>query len=154
MVLAGLVLFLLRYRLMAVFSPHPEVQRIGATILVFVAIYQLFDAMFIVYVGAARGAGDTLVPAVVQAILVWSIVVGGGAIIVKVAPHLGVAGPWTLATIFGAILGIFLLIRFRRGGWQSIDLAAATTSNVPADSARLESDDGTLTPSPSGRGMG
>jgi MATE family multidrug resistance protein len=138
MVAVGLILFALRFKLMAVFSPHPEVQSIGATILVFVAIYQLFDAMFIVYVGAARGAGDTLVPAVVQAILVWTIVVGGGGLIAKYAPQFGVSGPWTLATIFGAILGIFLLVRFRRGGWKTIDLTVPPTSNVGDDSARLE----------------
>jgi MATE family multidrug resistance protein len=138
MVLAGLGLFLLRYRLMAVFSPDPQVQSLGATILVFVAFYQLFDAMFIVYVGALRGAGDTLVPAIVQACLVWTIVVGGGAVASKYAPHLGVSGPWTLANLFGAALGIFLLMRFRLGRWKSIDLNAAATSNVADESARLE----------------
>jgi MATE family multidrug resistance protein len=110
--------------------------------------------MFIVYVGALRGAGDTLVPAVVQTCLVWSIVVVGGSIAARYAPQYGVSGPWTLATIFGAILGVFLLIRFRRGRWRSIDLAVATTSNVPHESARLTGDDPALTPSPSGRGMG
>lgn len=137
MVLMGLALFVGRYRLIGVFSTDPAVQQIGATILIFVAAYQIFDAMFVVYVGALRGAGDTLVPATVQAVLVWAIVVFGGWIITNQAPHYGVAGPWTLATIFGAILGIFLLIRFRLGGWKSIDLGHPATSNVPADSARL-----------------
>jgi Na+-driven multidrug efflux pump len=78
--------------------------------------------MFVIYVGALRGAGDTLVPAAVQAGLVWTIVVGGGALTAKYAPHLGVVGPWSLATFFGACLGIFLLVRFKRGKWRSIDL--------------------------------
>jgi Na+-driven multidrug efflux pump len=100
-------------------------------------MYQIFDAMFVVYVGALRGAGDTLVPAVVQAVLVWTIVVGGGTAIAWTWPDYGVAGPWTLATVFGAILGLFLLSRFLAGGWMRINLHPEADSNVPVESARL-----------------
>ena len=31
--------------------------------MLFIGAYQIFDAMFLIYVGALRGAGDTLVPA-------------------------------------------------------------------------------------------
>lgn len=137
MMLMGLVLFIWRFSLIGIFSPDPDVQRIGATILIFVACYQLFDAMFLVYVGALRGAGDTMVPAVVQAVLVWTMVVGGGFLITHFATQHGVAGPWIIASLFGAILGLFLLLRFRRGGWKSINLHQEATSNVPEDSARL-----------------
>jgi multidrug resistance protein, MATE family len=122
MVLAGLALFMWRYPLIGIFSSDPAIQRIGAQLMMFVALYQLCDAMFVIYVGALRGAGDTLVPAVVQATLVWTIVVGGGLLTSRYAPQYGVTGPWTLATIFGGILGIFLLTRFLRGGWKNIRL--------------------------------
>ncbi|MGB7161253.1 MAG: MATE family efflux transporter [Tepidisphaeraceae bacterium] len=122
MVAAGIVLFVWRYELMSIFSSDPEIQRIGALLMLFVAIYQIFDAMFLTYVSALRGAGDTLVPAIVQAGLVWTIVVGGGALAARYAPAYGVVGPWTLATIFAAILGVFLLMRFQRGGWKRIRL--------------------------------
>jgi MATE family multidrug resistance protein len=122
MVIVGIVLWVFRYWLMSIFTSDPEVQEIGATIMGFVALYQLFDAMFLVYVHALRGAGDTLVPAIVQAALVWSIVVGGGTILVIYAPRYGVVGPWTIATVFGAILGIYLLVRFHRGRWKTIQL--------------------------------
>lgn len=139
MVLAGISLYVYRYPLISVFSKDPEVLRIGGTIMLFIALYQIFDAMFVVYVGALRGAGDTMVPAAVQAVLVWSIVVGGGTIIINVAPEYGVIGPWTLATIFGAILGLFLLTRFVKGGWKNIRLhdQEQPTSNVTVDSAKL-----------------
>ncbi|MGE5612624.1 MAG: hypothetical protein ACM359_25470, partial [Bacillota bacterium] len=68
------------------------------------------------------GAGDTLIPAVVQAALVWTVVVWGGGLIVRYLPQYGVVGPWTLATIFGALLGFFLLFRFKQGHWKSIRL--------------------------------
>src|SRR5687768_4951092 len=106
MVSSGVLLAVFRHDLIGVFSADPQVQRIGATLLLFVASYQIFDAMFVVYVGALRGAGDTLVPAAIQAALVWTIVVGGGFAARAYAPGYGAAGPWTLATIFGGILGL------------------------------------------------
>jgi multidrug resistance protein, MATE family len=122
MISAGAVLFFFRDGLIGLFSQDPEVLRIGGRIMLFVALYQIFDAMFVIYVGALRGAGDTLVPAVVQTALVWTIVVGGGVIIARVAPEYGVVGPWTLTTFFGACLGLFLLTRFQRGRWKQIRL--------------------------------
>lgn len=122
MVACGIVLALFRQPLMAVFTQDPEIQRIGGVLMIFIAAYQIFDAMFIVYVGALRGAGDTLVPAVFQIALVWTVVVLGGFVIVRLAPESGVAGPWTLAMFFGCMLGFFLLTRFRRGRWKFIRL--------------------------------
>lgn len=137
MVLAGAALYLFRYELIGLFTQDPKVLEIGAAIMFFVAIYQLCDAMFLIYVGALRGAGDTLVPAIVQAALVWTIVVGGGAVIAWNWPQYGVSGPWTLATVFGVILGLFLLNRFQRGHWKSIVLHPESDSNVPVESAKL-----------------
>jgi len=122
MLACGVFFFVCRHALVAFFSEDPEVQRIGEVLMIFLAAYQIFDAMFIVYVGALRGAGDTLVPVVVQGVLVWLLVVGGGLLAARYAPQYGVSGPWTLTTIFGAVLGIYLLVRFQRGRWKSIRL--------------------------------
>ena len=37
-------------------------------------------------------------------------------------PQVGVVGPWTMAMTYGAILGAYLLWRFRRGRWKQIRL--------------------------------
>ena len=63
--------------------PSNPVVSIGAMMLVFAAAYQLFDCVYIVYYGALRGAGDTLVPAIVTAVLGWSITVGGGLLLAQ-----------------------------------------------------------------------
>ncbi len=135
MVTAGAGLYVFRQPLIGLFSSDPEIIRIGSQLMGFVALYQIFDAMFVVYVGALRGAGDTLVPAVVQGALVWVIVIGGGSLMVKYAPQYGVAGPWSLAMVFSGILGIFLLRRFAKGGWKSIrlhdDLEPALAVSAP-----------------------
>jgi MATE family multidrug resistance protein len=108
--------------LMRLFTDDPEIVRVGAMLLIFAAIYQCFDAMYIVYNGALRGAGDTFVPAVATGVLCWSITVLGGYAVARHWPALGPAGPWLAATAYGIILGIFMIARFQRGRWQSIRL--------------------------------
>ena len=122
MLLCGLVFFLGRDVLIGLFASEEQVRRVGAMLLVFAAVYQFFDAMYIVYNGALRGAGDTLMPAVMTGLLCWSITVFGGYAVARWWNALGPAGPWVTATAYGVILGIFMLARFRRGGWRSIRL--------------------------------
>jgi len=113
MLTCGLVYFFARGPLMHLFTHDPDVLRIGTTMLIFAAIYQLFDSMFIIYNGALRGAGDTFVPSWVTGLAVWTIMLGGGYVMARFFPRFGVAGPWTLASIYGAFLGVFMLTRFR-----------------------------------------
>jgi MATE family multidrug resistance protein len=122
MVACGAFYVLGRNVLMGLFTTDPEVLRLGVMLLVFCGIYQVFDAMYIVYNGALRGAGDTLVPAVALFVLCWGITVGGGYAVARLRPDWGLAGPWTMATLYGVILGVFMLLRFTRGRWRSIRL--------------------------------
>ena len=120
----GLVFLLGRNLLIGLFTNDPEVLHTGAVLLCFAAIYQFFDAMYLIYTGALRGAGDTLVPAMATGILCWSITVLGGYGVARAFPHFGPAGPWLMATIYGVILGLFMYLRFARGGWRKIRLDA------------------------------
>jgi MATE family multidrug resistance protein len=128
MLTCGLVFLLCRNQLIGLFTTDPQVLETGAMLLVFAAIYQFFDAMYIIYNGALRGAGDTFIPALATALLNWGITVfGGRCIAVYLASHghagnAGVAGPWVLATCYGVILGLFMFIRFQRGRWDAIHL--------------------------------
>ncbi|HLL90488.1 MAG TPA: MATE family efflux transporter [Tepidisphaeraceae bacterium] len=121
MLVCGTVFFLGRYALIGVFSDNAEVIRIGATLLVFASIFQLFDGLYVIYIGALRGAGDTTVPAWVTAGLCWTITVGGGYLAARHMPWLGVSGPWVMASLYGVILGTYLSLRFARGDWKAID---------------------------------
>jgi MATE family multidrug resistance protein len=125
MLTCGLFFFLGRNVLIGLFSHDPEIQRVGAMLLVFAAVYQFFDAMYIIYNGALRGAGDTFVPAVATAGLCWSMTVAGGYLVARYHTNWGPAGPWTIATIYGIILGLFMLIRFRRYEWKALDAPKA-----------------------------
>lgn len=125
----GVLFFLARRQLIGLFTEDSEVLAVGATLLIFAAIYQLFDATYIVYYGALRGAGDTFVPALVTAALCWGITVLGGYLIARYARNLGPVGPWLAATLYGGILSVFMAMRFIRGGWKSINLE----HHAPAD---------------------
>jgi MATE family multidrug resistance protein len=96
--------------------------RLGSRMLIFAGVYQLFDAAYIVYNGALRGAGDTFIPGLMTATLGWLLTVGGGYAIARFVPGLGTAGPWLLASAYGAGIGLYMYVRFIRGKWKAIDL--------------------------------
>ena len=72
--LAVMVLvYLLKYQLIGMFTKDPEVIRIGAEYLVIVSsFYLLFTAMFKIN-GVLRGAGDTLIPMFITLTSLWLI---------------------------------------------------------------------------------
>src|SRR5688500_2901346 len=131
MLLCGVLYVVFRNDLIGLFTTDREVLRIGAIVMVFAGLYQLFDAMYIVYNGALRGAGDTFVPAVATGVLCWGITVFGGYFVATRWKECGPTGPWIMATIYGAILGVYLLVRFRRGRWKQINLEKDADVETP-----------------------
>jgi len=133
--LCGVIFFIGRNQLLTIFTTDPAVLNVGQTYMIFGAIYQLFDALFINYNGALRGAGDTFIPAVITASLNWTINLACGYWAARHLPQLGPAGPWLIATIYGAIVGLVMLARFLRGNWSKITLHASIPTepamNVP-----------------------
>src|SRR5215467_1223385 len=55
------------------FSPDPAVVRVGASLLLVAAAFQLFDGLQVVTTGALRGAGDTKTPMLANGIAYWLI---------------------------------------------------------------------------------
>lgn len=114
-----------------------EVVAIGSRLMVAAAVFQVFDAVGIVFACALRGAGDTLWPGVLTVVLSWSLIVGGGVVLVRLAPGLGALGPWIAASAYIVALGIALAWRWRRGAWRSIRLL-----ETPAEEAAREAEAG------------
>lgn len=135
----GLVLFTLRHPLMRWFTEDPAVAAVGASIMVWVALYQVFDAMGITFISSLRGAGDTRTPAVLNVLCCWGIFVGGGYTLAHLRPQWGIHGPWAMAVCYLAVLGLGLLWRYRVGGWRKIRLfdreRAAAAAAKEADAA-------------------
>lgn len=142
MICCGLAFAIFRYPLMRFFTADSAVQDLGATLLLFGAVYQLFDAMNVIYNGALRGVGDTFVPAMVTACMCWGINVAGGTFIVMHWPQWGVAGPWTACTAYGLIVAVFAMLRFRFGPWRrkleqsaGHSMPGGTNGNLPVPAA-------------------
>jgi multidrug resistance protein, MATE family len=120
MLTCGVFYLVFRNDLMQLFNEDPAVVELGGGLLIVCAIFQLFDAMFIIYIGALRGVKDTFWPSIVQISLCWGLVVGGGYGIAKLKPEWGIYGPWSLGIIYGIILGFYLMLRFRSGRWRTM----------------------------------
>jgi len=116
----GFALF--RGDLAAVFLDSQEAIAIASTLFLFAALFQTLDALGTVYIAALRGAGDTLVPGLATVILAWTVIVGGGTYMRAYHPELTSKGPWIAATAYIVLLGVFVTIRFERGGWKRIHL--------------------------------
>lgn len=107
-----------------------HIVQIASGIFICAAIFQLLDAVGIVYSGALRGAGDTLIPGLITILLSWGIIVGGGIYMVRFYPELESMGPWLAATAYLVIFGIVMAVRFERGGWKRIHLLESETDEV------------------------
>ena len=97
-----------------------EVMRIGSTLLLVAAAFQVFDAIAITISGALRGAADTLWPGVVMIVLSWVCIVGLGWGLVVWAPHLESLGPWIGAATYIVALAVAYFWRFESGAWKRI----------------------------------
>jgi MATE family multidrug resistance protein len=70
---SALVFVLFSKMLARIFSPDPEVIRVGSTLLLVAAGFQLFDGVQIVTTGALRGTGDTRTPMLANLGAYWFI---------------------------------------------------------------------------------
>lgn len=91
---------------------------LAVRLLQFVAAYNLFDATFMIFVSAIKGAGDTvfvlrvsIVLALMLSVLTW--------LSVEVW-QLGIYGCWCLVTLWVTSAAITFYLRFRQGNWRSM----------------------------------
>jgi MATE family multidrug resistance protein len=128
--------------LVGFFSNDASVIEIGAKIMVFAAVFQLFDAMAIAYNSALRGAGDTFIPSMFFIVSNWVIIVGGGWFMAATYPGLGSLGPWLAASFLIIITGLFLWWRWHSRAWMKIDLFRSRAGRVAATRADATEGDG------------
>ncbi|WP_373499273.1 MATE family efflux transporter [Desulfococcus sp.] len=102
--------------------PAGELERMsemGVVLLRFVVFYIFFDAQYMIYTGALRGAGDTR-------FIMWT--VGGLSVLTMILPiHIGVFFlgrgvyfAWGCVTFFIVSLFTAAFIRFHQGRWRSM----------------------------------
>lgn len=105
-------------------NPLDRAAVLSATVqmLIWVALFQVSDAICICYISGCRGAGDTKVPALYFAYCCWGIFVVGGYAVAWLAPGLGFNGPWAMCTLYIVVLGVLLWRRFHSEAWRDIRL--------------------------------
>ncbi|MCA9271965.1 MAG: MATE family efflux transporter [Phycisphaerales bacterium] len=118
---------------------------IGGWVLTIAAVFQIFDALGMSMNGALRGAGDTLIPGLAFIVLSWTILIGGGHLMVALRPDLGSIGPWIAAATYIIVLGVVLLVRFLGGKWKTMSVIephfdTSVISGLPGEGLALVSD--------------
>ena len=107
--------------LLRLFTSDPEVIALGRPLLLVGAGFQLFDALAIIADGALRGAGDTRWPFAARFVLAWGLQVPL-AYLLGFTLGFGLTGAWLGAMVYIIALAAILVLRFRSGAWQSIEI--------------------------------
>jgi MATE family multidrug resistance protein len=95
------------------FSPDPAVVRVGASLLLVAAAFQLFDGLQVVTTGALRGAGDTRTPMLANGIAYWFIGIPLGWLLCFRLGW-GAQGVWIGLCLGLMIIGSALLVTWHR----------------------------------------
>lgn len=121
--LCAIVFFAFNTQIVSLFTDDPQVIALGGNLLLIAALFQLFDALAMVAVGALNGVGDTRFTmfggiacswfVLLPTSYLFGVVMDGGAI-----------GAWFGMTAEITALGLLMLWRFTRNGWRRGALAA------------------------------
>ena len=109
-----------RYWILRAFTDDPEVIAIGSAGMIYVALFQFFDAMNVTYINALQGAGDTSWPTAWQFILTIVILVGGGLGVIRFFPHWESMGVWLVAAVYVICQGLMFQARWKNGRWRMV----------------------------------
>jgi MATE family multidrug resistance protein len=126
------------------FFPQPEslspqmssVRELAATLLCFVAAYNMLDATMMVFAGAIKGAGDT--PFVMRTSLVLATAMAVMSWFGVEVWNFGVYGCWLLFTAWVWSAAIVYLLRFRQGKWRAMRVIETPDAAAPDTLAYVE----------------
>lgn len=110
----GLLLWLVAGPLVAAYTNDPAVRSVAMSLIVYVAIYQFFDALQTIAGHALRAYRVTFAPMLVQTFCFWGIgLLGGAWLCYRWSTPLGVAGFW-LAAVISLLLAAAMLLPMLR----------------------------------------
>lgn len=99
-------------------TDNSEVLTWTSRILILCALFQVFDALTLINLGALKGAADVHWPAIVSAVFLLFVFLGGGYTATVLFPEWGALGPWGAATAYCIFLGTTLCARWHFGPWE------------------------------------
>jgi len=115
MALTGTLMYLAAPWMFSLLTPDPAIQALGTRVLRIEAFAEPLFAASIVAAGALRGAGDTLVPSILNLVSMWGVRITMSMVL---APRLGLPGVWIAMCSELCIRGILFLVRLMRGKWM------------------------------------
>ena len=98
-----------------------KVLEYGRVILVYLAIFTITDAGYMVYAGVLKGAGDTKFPMWVSIICAWLLFIPAVYIAVNFFEG-DIYTCWIIATIYIVIVGLLITFRYFQGSWRKFDV--------------------------------
>ncbi len=117
----GVFFFFFAEPLVSLFSPDPEVIRLGSLCLRLVAFAQPALATLMVLSGGLRGAGDT--KAILKITIIGFLGVRLGlAYLLAVVLHYGLAGAWAAMIVDLFFRGLLYRLRYTSGRWKSLKI--------------------------------
>lgn len=114
MTITGVIMYLEAPLMMSLLTTDTAVQELGVKMLRIEAFAEPMYAATIVATGALRGAGDTLVPSILNLVSLWLVRL---PLAVWLAGGLGLSGVWIAMCIELVFRGILFLIRLLREKW-------------------------------------
>jgi MATE family multidrug resistance protein len=97
------------------------IRDLAITLIKFVAIFSLFDTMYVIFSSAVRGAGDTKFT--MYMVVIFSILALALPTYLALGPlNLGLFAAWTILTFYIGLLGFAFFIRFKGGKWKSMQV--------------------------------
>jgi len=123
MTCSGLVFVSANRILARAFTPDPDVIRVGATLLLVAAVFQMFDGLQVVTTGAMRGSGDTHTAMLANLLAYWFIGLPVGYLL-GFKLRWGAVGVWIGLCVGLMLIGSALLLAWKRRMQAPIALAA------------------------------
>jgi MATE family multidrug resistance protein len=109
---------------------YVEIRASAIILLRYVAAYNLFDALNLVFVNAIKGAGDTMF--VFATSLTMAALLAVSTWVAMSYFDAGLHTCWGLITAWVWALGLIYLVRFLAGRWRSMRVIEMEVAEVPA----------------------
>ncbi len=117
----GVLFLLIPAQLVGIFSPEEDVMKLAVLCVMIAAIEQPALAVYMVYAGGLRGAGDTMSPMVITIIGTFLFHVPA-AYLFGIVFGWGLGGVWLAAALDWILRAIAVFIMYRRGRWRRVEV--------------------------------
>lgn len=120
MTAAGVLMYILAPQMMGLLTTDPEVIALGVKVLRIEAFAETMYAVSIIGYGSCVGAGDTMVPMLLNFGSMWIVRIGLALIL---TPRLGLPGYWIAMCLELNVRGIIFFLRIKGKRWMNKSFA-------------------------------